>query len=410
MFVGFGIIATRQDHDDYQGVDVQGKVVLALDHEPGEFDPESRFDGLASSEHRRAVRKARTAQRHGTVAILFVADAHNHSTSPDLDGSMGRTWPADPRRVAAYQLADWVEPLTIPAIRISRDQAEHLVAGAGVSLAILGQRAETEGGITPVDLPGIIVDVAASVHRQTFPVDNVVGLLEGADPTLRDEWIILCAHYDHEGTSGTEVFAGADDDASGVAALLEIAEAYALAARRGQRPGRSILFAAWNAEERGLLGAWAYTERPLAPLKATVAVINMDIIGRNEEVPTGGGRRFNGLEPQTAKSNQNAVNILGYSYSADLRAATEAANAVAGLDLKFRYDNNRSNLLRRSDHWPFLFNAVLAIFVHTGLHPDYHTTRDRPEKLDYEKMSRVVRLVHQLSWDLAQADGRPELD
>ena len=150
--------------------------------------------------------------------------------------------------------------------------------------------------------------------------------------------------------------------------------------------------------------------KSLAPLENTVAVINMDMIGRNEEVPTGGGRRFNGLKPQTAESNRNAVNILGYSYSSDLQKATEIANNAAGLDLRFRYDNNRSNLLRRSDHWPFLFHSVPAIFVHTGLHPDYHTERDRPETLDYDKMSRVVRLVFQLSWNLAQEDSRPALD
>ena len=410
VFVGFGIVAPGVDHDDYQGADIQGRVVLALDHEPGEFDPKSPFDGVASSEHRRSVRKALAAQRRGAVAILFVADVHNHSTRPELDASMRRTWPSDPGRVPAYQLADWVEPLRIPALRISVQQAEHLAAGTGETLEALAQRAEHAGGVAPIALPGVMVEVEASVQRQTLPVHNVVGLIEGADPVLRDEWIILCAHYDHEGANGTQVFTGADDDASGVAGILEIAEAYAFGARVGRRPRRSILFAAWNAEERGLLGAWAYTQQPLAPLENTVAVINMDMIGRNEEVPTGGGRRFNGLEPQTAESNRNAVNILGYSYSSDLRKATEIANDAAGLDLRFRYDNNRSNLLRRSDHWPFLFHSVPAIFVHTGLHPDYHTERDRPETLDYDKMSRVVRLVFQLSWNLAQEDSRPALD
>ena len=410
VFVGFGIVAPGVDHDDYQGADVRGRVVLALDHEPGEFDPKSPFDGVASSEHRRLVRKALTAQRRGAVAILFVADVHNHSTHPDLGASMGRTWPSEPGRVPVYQLADWVESLRIPALRISAQQAARLAAGTGETSEALAWRAERAGGIIPIDLPGVEVEVEASVRRQTLQAHNVVGLIEGADPVLRDEWIILSAHYDHEGTNGTRVFSGADDDASGVAGILEIAEAYVLGTRVGRRPRRSILFAAWNAEERGLLGAWAYTQQPLAPLEDTVAVINMDMIGRNEEVPTGGGRRFNGLEPQTAESNRNAVNILGYSYSSDLQRATEIANDTAGLDLRFRYDNNRSNLLRRSDHWPFLFHSVPAIFVHTGLHPDYHTERDRPEKLDYYKMSRVVRLVHQLSWNLAQEDSRPALD
>ena len=158
-----------------------------------------------------------------------------------------------------------------------------------------------------------------------------------------------------------------------------------------------------------MLGAWAYTEQPPAPLDRTAAVINMDMIGRNEEVPARGGRRFNGLQPQSAASNRDAVNILGYSYSTDLRRAAEQANTDTNLRLRFRYDNNRSNLLRRSDHWPFLFNGVPAIFVHTGLHPDYHTERDVPDKLNYRKMTRIVRLVHQISWDLAQADARPAL-
>ncbi len=148
----------------------------------------------------------------------------------------------------------------------------------------------------------------------------------------------------------------------------------------------------------------------MTPLAETVAVINMDMIGRSEEVPPGGGYRFAGLEPQTAESNRNAVNVIGHSFSRDLRAATEAANRDIGLELRFRYDNNRSNLLRRSDHWPFLFHRVPAIFVHTGLHPDYHTERDRPETLDYDKMARIAQLVYELSWSLARAADRPVFD
>ena len=113
----------------------------------------------------------------------------------------------------------------------------------------------------------------------------MVAVIEGADPKLKDEWIIVCAHYDHNGADGDQVFNGADDDGSGTVGLLEIAEAYALAAQAGQRPRRTVLFAAWNSEERGLLGARAYAERPLWPLNQTVAVLNMDMIGRNEEVP-----------------------------------------------------------------------------------------------------------------------------
>ena len=188
------------------------------------------------------------------------------------------------------------------------------------------------------------------------------------------------------------------------------AEAYAKAAESGSRPRRSVLFAAWNSEERGLLGAWAYAESPIVPLEKTVAVLNMDMIGRNEEVPVGGGRRFRGLEVQTAESNKNAVNLLGHVYSRELIASVEESNREFELELRKRYDNNASNLLRRSDQWPFLQKGVPSLFFHTGLHPDYHTEFDVPEKIEYEKLTRIARLVHQASWDLANADGRPTFD
>jgi Zn-dependent M28 family amino/carboxypeptidase len=133
----------------------------------------------------------------------------------------------------------------------------------------------------------------------------------------------------------------------------------------------------------------------------------MDMIGRNEEVQAGGGRRFRGLPIQTAESNDNAINLLGYSYGTDLVSTVERANVAFGLELKKRYDNNASQLLRRSDHWPFLQHSVPALWFHTGLHPDYHTIYDVPEKINYGKMEKIARLVHQTAWDLAQQDGRP---
>src|SRR5204862_5304563 len=140
---------------------------------------------------------------------------------------------------------------------------------------------------------------------------------------------------------------------SGIVALLEIAEAYSLAAKGGHRPKRSVLFAAWNSEERGLLGAWAYTEQPLKPLSSIAAVLNMDMIGRNEEIPVGGGARFNGLEVQTAESNSNALNLMELSTVPDITRIVEQENRRIDHELKQRYDNNTSNLVRRSDQWPF---------------------------------------------------------
>jgi Zn-dependent M28 family amino/carboxypeptidase len=284
------------------------------------------------------------------------------------------------------------------------------VRGSGRSLDDLSRAAETSRGFQPIALGGVEVALTTSVNRHIVEDQNVLGSIEGTDPRLTNEVVIVSAHYDHEGSDGTRIFNGADDDGSGTVALIEIAEAYGLAAQADERPRRTVLFACWGSEERGpLLGSWAYTENPTWPLDRTVAVLNMDMIGRNEEVPAGGGGRFRGLEVQTAESNRNAVNILGYTRTPDLSALVERANTAYGLELKRRYDNNASNLLRRSDQWPFLQRGVPAVWFHTGLHPDYHTPYDRPEKINYEKMEKVARLVHHASWVLANQDGRPRM-
>lgn len=403
-FAGFGITAPRLAHDDYAG-DVAGKIVVVLDHEPGERDPKSPFDGVVTAEPAVPWRKALAAQEHGAVGILFVADVHNHPEPVNLEQTSRNVWPATPPHLKTYTLAAWADRLRIPAAQISPGLASALLAGTGKSLADLAAAAEASKGATAV--PGATVTLTTSVVRHTIPDRNVIGVVEGSDPKLKDEWVLVTAHFDHDGAEGTRILNGADDNGSGTVALLAIADAYAAAARQGQRPKRSVMFAAWNSEERGLLGAWAFTEAPLAPLANIVAVLNMDMIGRNEEVEAGGGPRFNGLEVQTPESNANAVNVMGFSRAPDVAAAMDAANRGIGLSLLKRYDNNASNLVRRSDQWPFLQRGVPALGFMTGLHPDYHTVYDRPEKINYPKIEKIARLIHQASWDIANAPSRP---
>jgi Zn-dependent M28 family amino/carboxypeptidase len=387
---------------------VKGKIVLVLDHEPGERDPNSPFDGVVTSEPSTPWRKAFAAQEKGAVALLFVADVHNHPGASNFEAAARNYWPEKPPRILNYTLAAWSDRIRIPVAQISPAVAASLVAGTGKPFEEIAKSAESSRGTAPMALPGTRVTVHTSVDRHIVPDRNVVAALEGSDPQLKNEWVIVSAHYDHNGADGTQIFNGADDNGSGVVALIEIAEAYALAAKEGRRPKRSILFASWNSEERGLLGAWAYTEQPLSPLTSIAAVLNMDMIGRNEEIPVGGGQRFAGLEVQTAESNSNALNLMAFSKVPDITAAVEKANGGIGLDLKKRYDNNSSNLLRRSDQWPFLQRGVPAMGFITGLHPDYHTQYDRPEKINYVKMEKIARLVHQVSWDIANADAKPK--
>jgi hypothetical protein len=407
VFAGFGIRAPKLNWVDYQEADVKGRVVLLLDGDPGADDPASPFDGVVNSDWGTGLRKVQALQAAGAKAVLIVNGRAEANRSSFRAGSHG-TWPDQPAHLQSYTLATYAERIHIPALQISPALAELLLGGGPLSK----WREESERARGKAVALETEVRLRTAVERQVVEDRNLIATIEGSDPTLKQEAVIVSAHYDHNGATGDQIFNGADDNGSGTVALLEIAEAYALAAAQGQRPKRTVIFAAWGSEERccgPLLGAWAWLEHPLWPLDKTVAVLNMDMIGRNEEVPPGGGARFRGLAEQTAASNANRFNLIGWSYSPELGALVEQASR--GLDLQplRRYDNNRSNLLRRSDQWPFLQRGVPAVWFHTGLHPDYHTTFDRPERIDYGKMERVARLVHQSSWMLANQPGRPKM-
>lgn len=412
VFAGFGIDEPRLDYDDYQGADLTGKIVLVIEREPGVDDPASPFDGLVTAEASRAWRKALAAQRRGAEGILFVRDIHNREDITNWEQASASNWPDEPRRIERFTLAEWMEEITIPGAAISVELARALVGGSGGTLEELALAAEAAtNGLGVRELPGSSVTLTTSVERHITPGRNIVARVRGADPALREEAVIVIGHHDMNGVDGDMIYSGADDNASGTAGVLAIAEAYARAAEAGDRPRRSVVFVSSDAEERGpSLGAWHLTRHPPVPLPSIVAVLNLDMIGRNEEVPADGGGRFRGLEPQSAESNANALNIIGSSRTPDLAAAIEAANTETDLTIRYRYDNNESNLLRRSDQWPFLQNDVPAVFVHTGLHPDYHTPEDLPDRINYEKMARIVRLIHRASWNLANAEGRPRIE
>jgi Zn-dependent M28 family amino/carboxypeptidase len=407
VWAGYGISAPALGHDDLAG-DVRGKILLIQEGEPGATDPASPFDGLVTSEYAVPYRKVLSAQQKGAAAVLFVANAAGLGAPPEPFDSLTQfTWPDTPPRLPRYLLASWMQQVRIPVGQISVALATQLLAASGQSLSAMAARAERAA--PPLALTGSSVVLHTELTRRTVRERNVVAAIEGADPVLRDEYVIIGAHFDHNGADGAQIFAGADDNGSGTAGLLAIAEAYAQAAARGTRPRRSVLFVAFNAEERGpIMGSWGYVDRPIVPLERTVAMLNMDMIGRSEETPLGGGSRFRGFAVQGPEGNRQAVHLIGYSRTPSLAQVVTDANTF-GLDVRQQYDNNVSQLLRRSDHWAFLSSGVPALMFHTGLHPDYHRVEDRPERIEYDKLERIVRLVHATSWSLANADTRPVL-
>ena len=173
--------------------------------------------------------------------------------------------------------------------------------------------------------------------RQPFTTKNVLGVIPGSDPTLQAEVIVVGAHYDHDGEYNGRIWFGADDNASGTVALIELAEAFA--SGRDQ-PKRSILLCAWAGEEKGLLGSRYYSAHPVRPLGSTIAMFQLDMIGRDEE--HGANARL-GLVRESAAENSNAVNLIGSMFSPDLRRLIETSNVNSDLTLKFRYDDTPEN-------------------------------------------------------------------
>jgi Zn-dependent M28 family amino/carboxypeptidase len=181
-----------------------------------------------------------------------------------------------------------------------------------------------------------------------------------------------------------------------------MASAFARAATRGTRPARAVVFALWNGEEKGSLGAEYYVAHPV-PARRIVANVNLDMIGRDEDIPDPDDPRYRGFPKTHASQNTNVVHLLGYSYAPDLARAADVANESIHITIKQDFDRDSQNLVRRSDNWPFLQHGIPAVFLTTGLHPDYHTPDDDTGRIDFAKLERITELASRLVW--LAADG-----
>jgi Zn-dependent M28 family amino/carboxypeptidase len=232
------------------------------------------------------------------------------------------------------------------------------------------------------------VDLATiPVQRSSAP--NVVGLLEGSDPVLKQEYVVFSAHMDHVGVGrpdarGDSIYNGADDDASGTAAVMELAEAFG---QLHPRPKRSLLFLTVSGEERGLWGSSFFTSHPPVPIAQMVADLNLDMVGRNwRDTIVAIGRQHSDLGSTLARVN----------------AAHPELHMTAIDDL---WPEERFYF--RSDHYNFARRGVPILFFFNGVHDDYHRPSDEPAKIDAEKESRIVKLVFYLGLDVANAPERP---
>ena len=267
VFVGYGLSEPERGYDDYSGIDVRGTLVLAFKQAPA-----WKLDDQGWGEDHRPRPKARAAVSHGALGVFTVS-------RPDVE------W--NPRPIGSVMHGPGRQAQGVPQMELDAPVGEWLVRGTGLDLA--GLQARIDQAQAPASLA---LDVLAEMNVEAWyeeqaPSANVVALLRGADPELRDEYVIIGAHLDHVGTQGDVLYPGANDNASGSASVLAIAEAMA---RSPERPARSVIFALWAAEESGLLGSTHFVENPLVPLDGVVAVLNMDCVGHGSGTLSLGGR------------------------------------------------------------------------------------------------------------------------
>jgi len=399
VFAGFGITAPELGYDDYAGVDVTGKIALIFDHEPQETDPKSIFNGTGNTRYATSRVKLLNAQNHGAVGVLIVGEPNRkHPSNQERIAKIGGS--ATRSLSLASQVLDNHE-LRIPIITISDVVAQELLATSGALPSALQEKIDRELQPQSRALP----DTAITIHlrnttRRRANTYNVVGLLPGSDPSLAAETIIISGHHDHDGGSGSEIYHGADDNASGTAGVVALAHAFA---RNPVRPKRSLLFVVFAAEERGLLGAFWMAAHPLRPLATTRAVINFDMIGRNEEA----SEQTKDLIEIPADTT-NRLNLIGGFYSPDYARTVAEENRRVGLVLDDRFDHESAlNVFFRSDQFPFVLKNIPAFWWFTGFHPDYHHVTDTADRINYSKMTKIVQLAFLSTWRFADDATAP---
>lgn len=227
--------------------------------------------------------------------------------------------------------------------------------------------------------------------------DNVLGYLEGSD--LKEELVVISAHYDHVGIQDGEIYNGADDDGSGVTGVLEVAQAFVKSKTDGNGPRRSILFLLVTAEEKGLLGSDYYSRYPTFPLENTVTNLNIDMIGR--------------VDPPH-EDNTNYIYLIGSDkLSSELHAISEKANEqFINLELDYKYNapDDPERIYYRSDHYNFAKHRIPVIFYFNGVHADYHKPSDTVDKINFELLVKRAKLVFHTAWAVANRDKKPVVD
>lgn len=362
ILTGFGIKADKLNYNDFQGMKLHQKALLILPYSPEGSSPHSKF-----AEYLSVRRKTLSAREQGASVALFISEAENLSA-----GSI------------RGEDANFTDS-GIAAVVVSRKTADLILAQLGKTVEQLIEDGEKNAKGTISTLEKVEIELDLRLTRQTQKTSNVIGMIEGN--SLKNEYIVLGAHYDHLGLGGPSSLApdrkgihyGADDNASGVSGLLELARIFSVSRAQIKR---SIIFAAFSGEEEGLLGSAYYVKSPLVPIESTVAMLNMDMIGRMRD---------------------DKLVIGGIGTSPAWKPIVEESNRVRGLVITYQEDGYGP-----SDHASFYARDLPVLFFFTGNHEDYHKPSDTHDKINVISTQTVVTLVRDIAVRVANDERRPQ--
>ncbi|MGI8892324.1 MAG: M28 family peptidase [Bacteroidia bacterium] len=383
VFAGYGI--DDEVYTDYKDKkSLEGKILMVLSGEPKEKKGNYILSGtkIPSEWTSNWRKKANAARQNNAAALLIVTD----NFSENIERYEHQlTTPGTQLTGTTRQSAG------MPVIYISPSMADKILGPANLTVK------KMRTGLEKKNISNVVVNQPVSLNinrkKDIKTGSNVIAYIEGTD--LKDELIVLTAHYDHLGIIDGKIYNGADDNASGTAAIMTIAAAFAQAKSNGNAPRRSVLVMPVSGEEKGLFGSRFYVENPLFPLEKTIANLNTDMIGRIDTA---------------YKDDPNYIYLIGSDrISTDLHLLSENVNSTYSnlkLDYTFNSDDDPNRFYYRSDHYNFAKNDIPVIFYFNGVHEDYHEHTDTPDKLHYGKIENIGRLIFYTAWELANM-GEP---
>ena len=403
VFAGYGMSNQALNINQLQDVDVKGKWVMIFGGAPPQV---VEGDTLYTSEQKFAQGTLRNLLQKKIAGILIVPDdglqafekaAKENSKGFGEVGNMQLAYRGDQGGGPAWSI-NYVKPSQAAKIL-------DLTTGAAGLKKI---RAEVDEHLKTFKAKntGYGLNQIPYVRDVKLESENIAAFMEGADPQLKDEVVVLSAHYDHVGigapdSTGDSIYNGANDDGSGTIGVLSAARAFAKARDNGVAPRRSILFLSVSGEEKGLLGSRYYSDHPIFPIEQTVANINTDMIGR--------------IDPEHRKSgNSDYIYIIGSEIiSSEIDSLLKAGNDRSGqltLDMRYNDLNDPNQFYRRSDHWNFGRFGIPFVFFFNGVHEDYHRPSDEVEKINFDLMRKTARSMYATTVMVANADSAPKVD